>query len=171
MIKKIFISLIVLILLAAITAGAVLYWFVVVEPGDEISKENIRSILGRESPVYYSDGVTPLGVFFADAHRQYVDYAEIPKHFIDALVAAEDNRFFSHFGFDVQGIARAAVLAPGFPESGRRSCLSGPSWPAGSAAGSSAPRHSVLGQPRNSSLVVASVQMNRLISDLSAVSM
>ncbi|NNK13415.1 MAG: glycosyl transferase family 51 [Desulfofustis sp.] len=109
MIKKIFLALFIVVLLAFAGAGAVLYYFVVLEPGEEISEENIRSILGRESPVFYSDGVTPLGAFFSEARRQYVEYQEIPETFINALVAAEDNRFFSHFGFDVQGIARAAI--------------------------------------------------------------
>jgi len=109
MIKKFFYFLIIVFLLLGVTVAGVLYWFVVVEPGEEISEANIRGILGRESPVYYNDGVTPLGVFFADAHRQYVDYQEIPKDFVNALVAAEDNRFFSHFGFDIQGITRAAI--------------------------------------------------------------
>ncbi|MGI9538429.1 MAG: transglycosylase domain-containing protein, partial [Desulfocapsaceae bacterium] len=109
MIKKIFIVLLFFIVLALVGAGAVLYKFVVLEPGDEISEQHIRSILGRESPVYYSDGVTPLGAFFSEARRQYVDYQEIPESFINALVAAEDNRFFSHFGFDIHGIVRAAI--------------------------------------------------------------
>src|SRR5690606_34640567 len=34
---------------------------------------------------------------------------EIPTHFIDALVAAEDQRFYSHYGFDLMGLARAAL--------------------------------------------------------------
>ncbi len=83
------------------------YWLVVVEPGEEIRQENIRRILGKESQVYYSDGVTKLGVFFDTAHRQYVSYEEIPKNFVNALVASEDERFFSHMGFDPVGIARA----------------------------------------------------------------
>jgi penicillin-binding protein 1B len=33
---------------------------------------------------------------------------EVPKHFVDALVAAEDRSFFSHHGFDPRGLARAA---------------------------------------------------------------
>lgn len=109
MIKKLFLALVFFLLVAAAGAGGVLYWFVVHEPGDEISEQNIRSILGRESPVFYSDGVSPLGAFFSEARRQYVEYQEIPESFVNALVAAEDNRFFSHFGFDVQGIARAAI--------------------------------------------------------------
>jgi len=109
MIKKIFISLVLLALLIALGAGAALFWLVAIEPGDEISEQNIRNILGRESPVLYNDGTTPLGLFFADAHRKYIYYNEIPKQFIDALIAAEDNRFFTHFGFDAMGIVRAAV--------------------------------------------------------------
>ncbi len=109
MIKKLFLIVFVLSLLACIGAGGALYWAVVLEPGEEISQANIRRILGKESPVFYNDGISPLGVFFADAHRQYIEYTDIPKSFIDALVAAEDNRFFSHFGFDVVGITRAAI--------------------------------------------------------------
>ena len=37
-----------------------------------------------------------------------VVYDEIPRHFIDALLAVEDRRFFIHFGIDPVGIARAA---------------------------------------------------------------
>jgi len=109
MIKKLFYIMFVTVFLAGLLAGGALYWVVVLEPGEEISEANIRKILGKESPVFYNDGTSPLGVFFADAHRQYIEYKDIPKTFIDALIAAEDNRFFSHFGFDVVGITRAAI--------------------------------------------------------------
>jgi penicillin-binding protein 1A len=109
MLKKIilfFLSLGIFILLAV---WGVLHWLVVLHPGEEIAIENIRSILGKESPVLYSDGVTPLGVFFDDAHRQYVTWEQIPENFVNALVASEDNRFFDHYGFDAISIGRAAV--------------------------------------------------------------
>ncbi len=98
-----------LVFLAALAGGTTLHWLVVLHPGDEIKPENINSILGKESPVFYSDGKTRLGVFFDQSHRQYVPYNEIPVNFINALVASEDSRFFSHFGFDVIGILRAAI--------------------------------------------------------------
>ncbi len=85
------------------------YWLVVAEPGDEIQIENIQKILGKESQVFYSDGKTKLGVFFDTAHRQYVSYEDIPKNFVYAMVASEDNRFFQHFGFDIIGIGRAMI--------------------------------------------------------------
>jgi penicillin-binding protein 1A len=109
MVKKFFLTLVAFLVLAALSGAGVLFWLIAVEPGEEISIDNIRRILGRESPVLYGDGVTPLGVFFADAHRRYIEYREIPGDFVDALVAAEDSRFFSHFGFDIVGISRAAI--------------------------------------------------------------
>ncbi len=86
-----------------------MYYLVVLQPGDEIDIDNIQSILGKESPVLYSDGVTSLGVFFDDAHRQYVTWEQIPESFVNALVASEDNRFFEHYGFDAVSITRAAI--------------------------------------------------------------
>ena len=109
MLKKIFWTFVILGVLAMGAGSGALYWFVALHPGDAVKPENIRAILGKESPVFYNDGKTRLGVFFSQAHRQYVSYEEIPVNFINALVASEDNRFFSHFGFDAFGIARAAL--------------------------------------------------------------
>ncbi len=97
------------VVIAGLMFGSYLYWAIVLEPGEEVQVDNIRRILGKESPVFYSDGQTRLGVFFDQAHRQYVTYDEIPKNFVNALVASEDNLFFSHFGFDPIGIGRAAI--------------------------------------------------------------
>ncbi|MDF1656255.1 MAG: transglycosylase domain-containing protein [Verrucomicrobiales bacterium] len=41
--------------------------------------------------------------------RRVVELGEVPQHFIDALVATEDSRFYDHHGVDPKGIARAAV--------------------------------------------------------------
>jgi membrane peptidoglycan carboxypeptidase len=73
------------------TAGAVLafFWLVVFYPGEEIQQKNIEKILSMESPVYYSGGRDKIGVFFKEAHRQYIQYDAIPQDFINAIVAAE----------------------------------------------------------------------------------
>jgi membrane peptidoglycan carboxypeptidase len=84
--------------------------FIVKFPGDEISLENIQKIFSIESPVYYDDGKSIIGVFFQEEHRSYVPYERLPRYFIQALVAAEDKRFFSHPGFDPIGILRALYL-------------------------------------------------------------
>jgi penicillin-binding protein 1A len=41
-------------------------------------------------------------------NRLLITREEIPPHFVDALVAAEDQRFFAHPGFDPVGSVRAA---------------------------------------------------------------
>lgn len=41
--------------------------------------------------------------------RRVVSLEQVPKHLIDALVATEDARFYEHNGYDLVGIARAAV--------------------------------------------------------------
>ncbi|MEL6341872.1 MAG: transglycosylase domain-containing protein [Myxococcota bacterium] len=74
-----------------------------------ISEDAIKAIISRESPVLYRDGRTPIGVFFAEEHRHYVHHEELPQDWIDAIVAAEDKHFFSHYGVDPEGIARAMV--------------------------------------------------------------
>ncbi len=109
MLKKIFLFFIALTIIAVSIAGGALYYAIVLEPGEEIKLDNIHKILGKESHVFYNDGKSKLGVFFDKAHRQYVTYNEIPHVFVNALVASEDDRFFSHFGFDVIGITRAMI--------------------------------------------------------------
>ena len=74
-----------------------------------MTPENISSILGRESPVYYRDGKEKIGVLFEDIHRQYLKYDQLPEKFVNAIVAAEDDQFFNHYGIDFYGIARAMV--------------------------------------------------------------
>ncbi|MCV6588741.1 MAG: penicillin-binding protein 1A [Marinobacterium sp.] len=61
---------------------------------------------------------TPLRVYSTDAkliaefgekRRTPVRYDEIPQQYRQALLAAEDSRFYEHFGIDIKGLARAAV--------------------------------------------------------------
>lgn len=44
-----------------------------------------------------------------EKRRSPVAYDDIPPQIIQAFLAAEDDRFFDHPGFDYQGIARAAI--------------------------------------------------------------
>lgn len=83
------------------------YWLVILDPGEQIRQGNIEKILSVETPVYYSGGQEKVGVFFEEAHRQYLPYAQIPKNFVNSLIASEDENFFSHHGFDFLGVMRA----------------------------------------------------------------
>jgi penicillin-binding protein 1A len=104
-----------LTLVAAALAGmVVLAWLyrqhVILEPGEELSREHILAVISEESPVFYADGSTRIGVFFAEEHREYVTYDSIPEACVDAIVASEDKRYFDHFGVDPMGIARAMLM-------------------------------------------------------------
>ena len=97
------------VLAAAVGAGG-LYYLIVLVPAPEIEESAINEILGRESPVFFRDGQIKIGVLFEGIHRQYLPYKEIPKSFVNALVAAEDDQFFGHFGLDIPGIVRAMIV-------------------------------------------------------------
>ncbi len=46
---------------------------------------------------------------FGEMKRSPLKFDEIPKPMIDAILAAEDNRYFEHPGVDYQGILRAVI--------------------------------------------------------------
>ncbi|MGR4999912.1 penicillin-binding protein 1A [Vibrio celticus] len=62
---------------------------------------------------------TPMQVFsqdgklisqFGEKRRIPVNYDEIPRHLVEALIATEDSRFYEHPGIDPIGITRAAIV-------------------------------------------------------------
>lgn len=57
--------------------------------------------------VYSADG--QLIGEFGEERRAVVKLSQVPKSLVDAIVAAEDERFYQHGGVDYWGVARAAV--------------------------------------------------------------
>jgi Membrane carboxypeptidase/penicillin-binding protein len=67
--------------------------------------ENPSITLATE--VYGDDG-TMLGKYYKEkGNRSFVQFKDISKHVIDALVATEDERFYKHSGIDGRSLARA----------------------------------------------------------------
>lgn len=81
-------------------------WGVFGEMPDHTVLENPRTNLASE--IISSDGKT-LGKFYLNDNRTPVDYKELPKHLVDALIATEDVRFHDHAGIDARGTLRAFV--------------------------------------------------------------
>lgn len=79
------------------------------DPDGIFNRRYILSELSGESRVYYRDGERLLGSFFDVNHRIYVPFGEIPEYIVNALVAAEDARYFDHGGFDITGFSRAML--------------------------------------------------------------
>lgn len=59
------------------------------------------------SRVHAGDGT--LIAEFAEEHRVFVPIESVPEHVIQAFVAAEDKKFFTHHGLDYVGILRGAI--------------------------------------------------------------
>lgn len=73
--------------------------------GDDVQDELPE--LDQTSMVLASEG-TPLGVVERE-RRKVVDSASLPRHVTAMVLAAEDHRFEDHEGYDLAGLARAAV--------------------------------------------------------------
>lgn len=68
--------------------------------------ENPETNLATE--IISSDGET-LGKYYRE-NRTPVTYEDLPQHLVQALIATEDERFYSHSGIDAKGTIRAAVF-------------------------------------------------------------
>jgi len=69
--------------------------------------ENPSIMLASE--VFADDG-TSMGKYYIErGNRSNVEYKDISKNVIDALVATEDKRFYEHSGIDGYGIMRAVI--------------------------------------------------------------
>ncbi|MEM7571069.1 MAG: biosynthetic peptidoglycan transglycosylase, partial [Pseudomonadota bacterium] len=65
-----------------------------------------------------ASGAAPIQILASDGsvlanygpnQGDWVEYADIPPDMVNAMLAIEDRRFFSHSGLDFIGIARAAI--------------------------------------------------------------
>jgi len=66
--------------------------------------ENPKTNLATQ--ILSSDGVV-LGKFYFNDNRTPIAFDALPKNLVNALIATEDERFFSHSGIDLKGTLRA----------------------------------------------------------------
>jgi membrane peptidoglycan carboxypeptidase len=96
---KQFVILIILGVVAGITAIAVAVQVVAIPKASEIAT-------AQTTILYYDDGVTELARL-GEANRVSVDFSQIPVVTQQAMLAAEDRDFYKHGGFSIRGISRA----------------------------------------------------------------
>ncbi len=110
-IAKIFLITVLIIMLIGIgiVAGAL---FGFIDKTSDIDIGEFTFNLDLTSYVYYTDPHTGQEVEYEMLHdvenRVQVRISEIPQHVIDATVAIEDERFYSHIGFDPKSTLFAA---------------------------------------------------------------
>lgn len=91
-----------LLLIASIFSSAALGFFGPMPPLEQL--ENPKTNLATQ--ILSADGEI-LGKFFYNDNRTPIAFDELPSHLVDALVATEDERFYSHSGIDFRGTFRA----------------------------------------------------------------
>ena len=112
--RKVLVNLLKIVLLAflaIIIAGAGAVFGMMKGILDNAPDINQISIMpkGYKTIIYDAEGNPETEIATIGSDRVYVYYEDIPQDFINAFVAIEDERYWSHNGIDVRGIARAFV--------------------------------------------------------------
>ncbi len=88
----------------AVGGVLVVSWYAAGLPSIAYLQENYQPSLITK---VYADNGQVMGQFYVE-RRILTQLDDIPRHFINAVIAVEDTRFFDHPGLDVWGIFRAA---------------------------------------------------------------
>ena len=81
----------VILVLFAVLLGGIRYYFTHI---DDIANRVRQNVLSRS----------------AEEHSHFLNYDQIPKLYVDAVVATEDRSFFSNIGIDPIGIGRSVYV-------------------------------------------------------------
>ncbi|MBO4762010.1 MAG: transglycosylase domain-containing protein [Lachnospiraceae bacterium] len=71
-----------------------------------VSADKFKST--ESSICYFADG-TVMQELRNEKNSYYIEYDRIPKDAVNAMLATEDRKFFSHGGYDIYAIGRAAL--------------------------------------------------------------
>ncbi len=66
--------------------------------------------LAEPTKIYDRTGENILYVIYGEEKREIISLEDIPPHFIDILLTAEDGNFYEHIGIDLQGIIRSFLI-------------------------------------------------------------
>ena len=94
---------VIFVLIAGATFGAYQYF-----SRDLPSTARLEMIEPSLKTQVIADDGSLIGEFYIE-DRALVPLEEIPKYMIDAIIAIEDRKFYSHWGVDIFGIARALI--------------------------------------------------------------
>jgi penicillin-binding protein 1A len=79
------------------------YFFQGLPSLSDLDKKSDKQIIN----IKYSNGQNIAR--YGNNYDEEITYYQLPKNLINAVIATEDSRFFSHFGIDIFGIIRAAI--------------------------------------------------------------
>ncbi len=93
-------------ILVALSTGVGMFMGII-DSAPDIDVESIVP-MGYATTIYDSAGNLTDTLVMAGANREEATYDELPKDLINAFIAIEDSRFWSHNGIDLRSISRAA---------------------------------------------------------------
>jgi len=100
--------------MAVFAVGIYVGWVFLKAPN--IETDNIYSQIKQRSIVYDSKGKEIENLYFEEGNRTIVDYDQIPENMVNAVIAIEDNKFWTHHGFNfirMVGAIKDSVLGNG----------------------------------------------------------
>ncbi|HEY0867204.1 MAG TPA: transglycosylase domain-containing protein [Fimbriimonas sp.] len=105
------VALLAMLFLGSIVAFGCYFVLLVREAEDQMGtlEDRIKESMMPPSKIVSSDG--KLLYQIAAEYRVPVKFSELPEHVKEAVLAAEDKRFYEHSGFDAIGLARAVAQA------------------------------------------------------------
>lgn len=66
--------------------------------------------LAEPTKIYDRTGENILYVIYGEEKREIISLEDVPPHFINILLTAEDSNFYEHIGIDLQGIIRSFLI-------------------------------------------------------------
>jgi len=66
--------------------------------------------ISRQPSITFLDKEGRIIASYGDIYGQTIQYKNLPKDLINAVIVTEDKRFFSHIGVDLKGIIRATYV-------------------------------------------------------------
>ncbi|MGH2772396.1 MAG: transglycosylase domain-containing protein, partial [Actinomycetota bacterium] len=90
---------------AVLGAAAAVFYFA---PLPAVVPDPQPGALAQTSRVYAADG-SLIATFHSEHNRELAPLSQIPRPLQQAVIAAEDSRFYSHSGLDAQAVMRALV--------------------------------------------------------------
>ncbi|MBO8165221.1 MAG: PBP1A family penicillin-binding protein [Brevibacillus sp.] len=84
-------------------------YFALLFAGEKMIDMQKLEDLKLEASVVFDKNGDEIGKLYIEEDREYVSFNEIPKHVINAFVAVEDKRYYTHNGIDIIRIGGAIL--------------------------------------------------------------
>lgn len=106
---KVFFKWLIYLLFGGFAFGTAVAFSVVLYLGPQLPDIEQLKNIQLQTPLRIYTRDEKLVAEFGEKRRTPVQYEQIPEHFIQAILAAEDTSFYEHSGIDIKGLGRAFV--------------------------------------------------------------